>query len=73
MRRFNKLLTILLLLSICFSFMPVARAGAQTSQTKQEPAVQDEKSFKFTKTDLDLLEQMNLLDKQFEKEGLVYH
>src|SRR6185295_9441204 len=30
-------------------------------------------TFKFGKVDLDLLEQVNLLDQRFDKEGLVYH
>jgi predicted Zn-dependent protease len=36
----------------------------------QSPAPKEE--FKFGKADLDLLEQVNLLDKRFEREGLVY-
>ena len=72
MKRVNRPLSLLLLLFICLGLMPAARATRAT-QTKQEPAARDEKSFQFTKVDLDLLEQMNLLDKQFEKEGLVYH
>src|SRR5947199_300458 len=69
MKRLNKYLTILILLSVCLSFVPLARAAQTTAQT----AAQDDKTFKFTKVDLDLLEQMNLLDKRFEKEGMVYH
>jgi Zn-dependent protease with chaperone function len=40
----------------------------ETSQTPQIPANED---FKFTKVDLELLEQVNLLDRRFEREGLV--
>jgi predicted Zn-dependent protease len=69
MKRLNKHLTILILFSVCLSFVPVARAAQTTAQA----TAQDDKAFKFTKVDLDLLEQVNLLDKRFEKEGLVYH
>ncbi|HEV2913282.1 MAG TPA: M48 family metalloprotease, partial [Pyrinomonadaceae bacterium] len=36
-------------------------------------AAQARATFKFTQVDLDLLEQVKLLDKRFEKEGLVYN
>ncbi|MBD0369653.1 MAG: M48 family metalloprotease [Pyrinomonadaceae bacterium] len=51
-------------------------ASLEDSAQQQAPAQQPEASaatFKFTKADLDLLEQVNLLDQQFDKEGLVYH
>src|SRR2546423_8107108 len=44
-------------------------AGSQTqSPTAQSPATQD---FKFGKSDLELLEQVNILDRRFERDGLV--
>lgn len=46
------------------------------SVSDSTPEAQDQQGsepFKFTKADLDLLEQVNLLDQRFEKEGLVYH
>jgi predicted Zn-dependent protease len=39
----------------------------------QTQTIKSDEPFKFTKADLDLLEQVNLLDQRFEKEGLVYH
>src|SRR6267154_2917196 len=40
--------------------------------TVQAPASPPKEEFKFGKADLDLLEQVNLLDKRFEREGLVF-
>jgi beta-barrel assembly-enhancing protease len=50
------------------------RAKQQDSpQTLQTPqATQPNEEFKFTKVDLELLEQVNLLDKRFDREGAVY-
>src|SRR5205085_9774532 len=46
-----------------------APAVSQTqSPTAQSPATQD---FKFGKSDLELLEQVNILDRRFERDGLV--
>jgi predicted Zn-dependent protease len=56
-------LSLLLASSLVLGLLPpTARANAQTS----EP-------FKFGKVDLNLLEEINLLDQRFEKDGLVYH
>jgi len=41
----------------------------EAPQTPQTPQPKEE--FKFTKVDLDLLDQVNLLDRRFEREGLV--
>lgn len=53
--------------TLCFCLAvpaSAARLMAQSPPPKEE--------FKFGKADLDLLEQVNLLDKRFEREGLVY-
>jgi len=44
-------------------------AATQTPDNSQNPPSKD--NFKFEKADLDLLEQVNLLDARFEREGLV--
>src|SRR5882762_8049667 len=36
-------------------------------------AVENTNNFTFTKVDLELLEQSDLLDQKYEKEGMVYH
>lgn len=62
----------LLALSIFLSSLPVtgfARPVANQTSTN----TQTNEIFKFGKTDLELLEQVNLLDQRFEKDGLVYH
>ena len=65
-----------LCLSVLISLSrPTAMAAAthrlkqQAPQTSQAP--QQKEEFKFTKVDLDLLDQVNLLDRRFEREGLV--
>ena len=75
----------LLALSILLPSLPVAgftphairlpeQAVKQAPTQTSTPAVaQANEAFKFGKVDLDLLEQINLLDKRFEKDGLVYH
>ncbi len=55
--------------TLCFCLaLPVP--GARL--TVQTPASPPKEEFKFGKADLDLLEQVNLLDKRFEREGLVF-
>jgi predicted Zn-dependent protease len=67
---------------ICLSFtLPLLTAGpacARTGNRPQQPAPSQTVSpsaagenFKFGKVDLELLEQVNLLDKRLEREGLV--
>src|SRR5260370_229563 len=48
---------------------PLRTAATQTPDNSQDPPSKD--NFKFEKADLDLLEQVNLLDARFEREGLV--
>src|SRR6266852_4441597 len=48
---------------------PLRTAATQTPDNSQNPPSKD--NFKFEKADLDLLEQVNLLDARFEREGLV--
>src|SRR5258708_7989191 len=62
-RRFQ---TALLVVSILLASLHGDIVGRQTTPPQNE-------TFKFGKVDLDLLEQIDLLDKRFEKEGLVYH
>ena len=66
----------LLALSILLASLPVA--GITTTRVEPAPVlrqaqVQTSEPFKFGKVDLELLDQINLLDQRFEKEGLVYH
>lgn len=48
-----------------------SQTSAQTATPSQASPLSPEK-FSFTQIDLELLEQSNLLDKRFDKEGLVY-
>jgi tetratricopeptide (TPR) repeat protein len=69
------LLCVCLIAPVC-GVCPTANATAlslrqdpkQTTTKPQSPANED---FKFEKVDLELLEQVNLLDRRFEREGLV--
>src|SRR2546428_13010808 len=55
---------------ICLSLALTQISALATQDPPQsQPAKTD---FKFEKADLDLLEQVNLLDKRFERAGLVY-
>src|ERR671939_689034 len=69
MNRFKRGQVFLVVLCLCLTLAPVTDSSTLTVQT----AIQSNETFKFTKVDLDLLEQVNLLDKQFDKEGLVYN
>src|SRR6478672_6825361 len=69
------------LICICFVMQllvagPVrARAKSRPQQLPQTQASSPSaatENFKFEKADLELLEQVNLLDKRFEREGLVF-
>src|SRR5438132_8748217 len=55
-------------LCLCLLLPPISAAATQ-DPPQPPPAKID---FKFEKVDLDLLEQVNLLDKRFERDGLVY-
>lgn len=85
MRITRRLPPYLLAFSILLTSLPVAGFTAQTvaapaqaatqaaTQTTAQTTPQTTDAFKFGKVDLDLLEQVDLLDRTFEKEGLVYH
>jgi beta-barrel assembly-enhancing protease len=65
MNRFSRRQVIVATLCFCLAVpASAARLMAQSPAPKEE--------FKFGKADLDLLEQVNLLDKRFERDGLVY-
>ena len=53
--------------------VPVQSSALVTLQALVQAPVQTSEPFKFGKVDLELLDQINLLDQRFEKEGLVYH
>ena len=63
--------------TLCFCLaVPVAMPASAARLPQQSPpaippAVPKEE-FKFTRVDLDLLEQVNLVDRRFEREGLIY-
>src|SRR5712692_5181273 len=67
MLRVNRRQLIVATLCFCLAVTPIA--SAQTSDQSQ--ASQATADFKFTKVDLELLEQVNLLDRRFERDGLV--
>lgn len=55
-------------LCLLLAIGPVCNATAQDQPQAETATVE----FKFGKDDLDLLEQVNLIDQRFEREGLVY-
>ncbi len=55
--------------TLCFSLAGPVSVARVTAQSPPSPPKEE---FKFGKADLDLLEQVNLLDKRFEREGLVF-
>ena len=63
----------LLALSILLTCLPVSGFTPRAIPSPIQAGSQANETFKFGKVDLDLLEQVNLLDKRFDKEGLVYH
>ena len=67
MNRFSRRQIIVATLCSCLA-LPVS--GGRLAA--QQPALPAKEDFKFGKADLDLLEQVNLLDKRFEREGLVF-
>ena len=67
MNRFSRRQIIVATLGFCLA-LPVS--GGRLAA--QQPALPAKEDFKFGKADLDLLEQVNLLDKRFEREGLVF-
>ena len=69
------LLCVCLIASVC-GVGPTANATALSLRHDHEPTTTKPQSpanedFKFEKVDLELLEQVNLLDRRFEREGLV--
>ncbi len=73
----RRLPTCLLAFSILLTSLPAAGFSAQQPSAPAPATAQNTaqtgETFKFGKVDLDLLAQVELLDKTFEKEGLVYH
>src|SRR6266436_6077773 len=67
MNRFSRRPIIVATLCFCLA-VPVSGASSRA----QTPTAPPREEFKFGKADLDLLEQVNLLDKRFEREGLVF-
>ncbi|MDX6577993.1 MAG: hypothetical protein QOE96_3946 [Blastocatellia bacterium] len=59
----------LIVVALCF-YLPVPVSAVRRPQGPPSTAPKEE--FVFTKVDLDLLEQVNLLDRRFEREGLIY-
>src|SRR5437899_1886824 len=56
--------------TICLSLALTQISALATQDPPQSPPAKID--FKFEKVDLDLLEQVNLLDRRFERDGLVY-
>lgn len=66
--------TCLLVVSILLTSLPVTSVAARPNPAAPVNALpQTTEAFKFGKVDLELLEEVGLLDKRFEKEGLIYH
>ena len=62
--------------TLCFCLAAPVALPAQAARVPPQsppatPPAGAKEEFKFTRVDLDLLEQVNLLDKRFEREGLV--
>ena len=64
----RKIIVATLCLCLCLGITPISALATQ-DPPQPSPAKID---FKFEKVDLDLLGQVNLLDKRFERDGLVY-
>jgi predicted Zn-dependent protease len=71
MNSFNRRQILVIILCSCLA-APVAIPVSAARLATQSPPSPPREEFKFTRVDLDLLEQVNLLDKRFEREGLVY-
>jgi predicted Zn-dependent protease len=69
MNKMKRCQIVLIILCFCLASVPLANVSPLTVPAR----AQSRETFKFTKVDLDLLEQVNLLDKRFEKEGVVYN
>ena len=63
----------LLATGLTLALLPVTGVNLKAQSSHAQIKTQANEIFKFEKIDLDLLEQVELLDKRFEKEGLVYH
>jgi len=63
----------LLATGLIVALLPVTGVNLKAQSSHAQIKTQANEIFKFEKIDLDLLEQVELLDKRFEKEGLVYH
>src|SRR5881227_2929035 len=59
-----------MIVTLCFCLALTPISALATQDPPQSPPARID--FKFEKVDLDLLEQVNLLDKRFERDGLVY-
>ena len=69
--KIRSLIVLALCLSIALtSFVPVAIAQKKTAPVEATPPPVREE-FKFGKVDLEMLEQVNLLDRRFERDGMV--
>jgi predicted Zn-dependent protease len=70
----RRCLLVLLTLSLLLSSLPLG-VRAQDPATPPAPVSTENSNekFVFSKVDLDLLSEINLLDERFEKEGVVYH
>ena len=75
---FRRAVIELICISLSWSLLMAAPARARAKTRPQQPSQTQTSSpsaasenFKFGKVDLELLEQVNLLDKRFEREGLV--
>lgn len=74
MNSFSRRQIIVATLCFCLALpvaMPASAARLPQQSQPATPAAGSQEEFKFTRVDLDLLEQVNLLDKRFEREGLV--
>src|SRR5580765_6181364 len=71
-KRFSQIF--LLAVSLVLSSLPIsARAPSVAFPPASTLAQATDEKFVFGKVDQDLLEEINLLDQRFEKEGAVYH
>lgn len=71
-KRFSQIF--LLVVSLILSSLPIsARAPSVAIPPASTLAQVSDEKFVFGKVDQDLLEEINLLDQRFEKEGAVYH
>ena len=72
MNSFSKRQILIVFLGFCLAAPVAMPVSAARLPVQSSPPSSPKEEFKFTREDLDLLDQVNLLDRRFERDGLVY-